>query len=180
MTDKCNVPIYGLNKSDLLRWLFYTHLVSKIPYSIGNNIRKSILKRSLKNLGADTTISQHVRFLCPNKICIGEKVGIANRVLMDGRAGITIGDYTIVGFDSLIITSTHNSKSISTPIRDQGMYCKSIKIGKDVWIGARSIILPGINIGDHAVIGANSVVTKDVNSSTIVGGIPAKFIKYRD
>jgi acetyltransferase-like isoleucine patch superfamily enzyme len=52
-------------------------------------------------------------------------------------------------------------------------------IGNDVWIGANAVILDGIVIGDGAVIGANSVVTKNVEPYSIVGGVPAKHIKYR-
>lgn len=54
-----------------------------------------------------------------------------------------------------------------------------ISIGHDVWIGARAIILDGITVGNGAIIAANSVVTKDVPPYSIVGGIPAKIIKYR-
>jgi len=55
----------------------------------------------------------------------------------------------------------------------------SVIIGNDVWIGARAIILPGVTIGNGAVIGAGAVVTKDVPSYAIIGGVPAKIIKYR-
>ena len=55
----------------------------------------------------------------------------------------------------------------------------SIVIGNDVWIGAQSILVSGIKIGDGAVIAANSVVTKDVPPYAIVGGSPAKVINYR-
>ena len=56
---------------------------------------------------------------------------------------------------------------------------KPISIANDVWIGTRSIIMDGVSIGNGAVIAANSVVTKDVPPFAIVGGIPAKIIKYR-
>lgn len=56
---------------------------------------------------------------------------------------------------------------------------RDIKIGNDVWIGANAILLDGITIGDGVVIGANSVVTKDLPPYAIVGGIPAKIIRYR-
>lgn len=54
-----------------------------------------------------------------------------------------------------------------------------INIGHDVWIGARAIIMDGVNIGNGAVIAAGAVVTKDVPDFAIVGGVPAKIIKYR-
>jgi virginiamycin A acetyltransferase len=56
---------------------------------------------------------------------------------------------------------------------------KRVKIGHDVWIGANSVIMPGITIGNGAVIAAGAVVTKDVPDYAVVGGVPAKILKYR-
>jgi len=56
---------------------------------------------------------------------------------------------------------------------------QEIIIGNDVWIGARVIILDGVTVGDGAIIAANAVVTKDVPPYAIVGGVPAKIIRYR-
>lgn len=57
---------------------------------------------------------------------------------------------------------------------------KHITIGDDVWIGTRAMIMDGVTIGSHAVVAAGAVVTKDVPEYAIVGGVPAKIIKYRD
>ena len=54
-----------------------------------------------------------------------------------------------------------------------------VHIGKNVWIGANSVILPGVTIGNNAVIAAGSIVTKDISEGVIVGGNPARFIKQR-
>lgn len=51
-------------------------------------------------------------------------------------------------------------------------------LGKNVWIGSNATILQGVTIGDNAVIAAGAVVTKDVVANTVVGGVPAKFMKY--
>jgi len=69
----------------------------------------------------------------------------------------------------------NNSKNENSPIRDN----RPIEIGNDVWIGANAIILPGITIGDGAVVAAGAVVAKDVDSYSIVAGVPAKTIRYR-
>lgn len=58
-------------------------------------------------------------------------------------------------------------------------FVKEIHIGNDVWIGAKSIVMDGVTIGDGAIVAAGSVVTKDVPPYAVVGGAPAKFIKYR-
>ena len=54
-----------------------------------------------------------------------------------------------------------------------------VEIGNDVWIGANAVILSGVHIGDGAVIGAGAIVTKDVEPYAIVGGVPARVIRYR-
>ncbi len=69
----------------------------------------------------------------------------------------------------------HNSRYENSPLRNN----REIIIGNDVWIGANVIILPGVNIGDGAIIAAGAVVTKSVEPYAVVGGIPAKVIKYR-
>ena len=85
----------------------------------------------------------------------------------------------MMGPDVVILTHTHNIDRTDIPMCDQGSRVGKVTIGNDVWIGMRSIIMPGVKIGNGAVIGAGAVVTKDVPDYAIVGGVPAKIIKYR-
>ena len=80
---------------------------------------------------------------------------------------------------SSIFTETHNgtgqkwvSKTTVEPFR-------KVKVGNDVWIGTRAMVMGGVTIGDGAVVGAGAVVTKDVPPFAIVGGVPARIIRYR-
>ena len=79
----------------------------------------------------------------------------------------------------LMIFTTEHKMALEKPMRTQGVTVKDVTIGNDVWIGARVTILAGVTIGDGAVIGAGAVVTKDVPPYAVVGGVPAKIIRFR-
>lgn len=114
-----------------------------------------------------------------SKIIIGDNVGISGSTI-NATTTITIGNNTIIGSGCLITDSdSHPILASERNIPDWYKYTKSapIVIGNNVFIGARSIVLKGVFIGDGAVIGAGSVVTKDVPANVIVAGNPAKIIK---
>lgn len=114
-----------------------------------------------------------------SKIIIGDNVGISGSTI-NATTSITIGDNTIIGSGCLITdTDSHPILSADRLRPDWSSLTKSkpITIGNNVFIGARSIVMKGVNIGDGAVIGAGSVVTKDVPANAIVAGNPAKLVK---
>ena len=75
--------------------------------------------------------------------------------------------------------SPQGNWDIKPTIQEKITEYKKVYIGDDVWIGTNAMILDGVTIGSHAVIAAGAVVTKDVPEYAIVGGVPAKIIKYR-
>ena len=82
--------------------------------------------------------------------------------------------------ECMIYTKNHSIERTDIPMNLQGETLeKPVVISNDVWIGARVIILPGVNIGEGSVLGAGCVVTRDVPPYTVVGGVPAKVIKQR-
>ena len=85
----------------------------------------------------------------------------------------------MMGPDVVILTHSHNIDRVDVPMGQQGSWVRKVTIGNDVWIGMRSIIMPGITIGDGAIIGAGAVVTKDVPDYAVVGGVPARIIRFR-
>lgn len=104
-------------------------------------------------IGRHCFMNQNVSATCLQQVDIGDNCIIANNVVMVDHDHDTV-----------------NGGFISAPI----------KIGKGVWIGANSVILKGVTIGDNAIIAAGSIVTRDVPDNAIVGGCPAKLIKYKE
>lgn len=95
-------------------------------------------------------------------------------------SGVSIGDYVLIGGNLLITGDDHHFDQVGTPIIFSGRpEARPVMIGDDVWIGARVTIMRGVTIGSGAIIATGSVVTKDVAPYSIVGGVPARFIKWR-
>ena len=90
---------------------------------------------------------------------------------------IYVGDYTMFGPNVILATAGH---PILPKLRTQAyQYNMPVHIGKNCWLGAGVIVLPGVTIGDNTVIGAGSVVTKDIPPYCIAGGNPCKVIRKR-
>jgi acetyltransferase-like isoleucine patch superfamily enzyme len=92
---------------------------------------------------------------------------------------VSVSDDVLIGPEVIIYSQNHIYKNLEKKISAQGYLTSSVSICDNVWIGARSIILPGVKIGSNSIIGAGSVVTKDVPSNCVYAGNPAKLIKQR-
>lgn len=137
-------------------------LIANIAERCGRNV---IVKHNAQ-------IGKGVGLIVGNNAQLGQNCCIGNHV--------AIGDDVLMGPDVVIMTSSHAFADPTIPINQQGaLILRPVVIGRDVWIGTRVIVMPGVTIGNHAVIGAGAVVTKDVPDFAIVGGVPAKLIRYR-
>lgn len=110
---------------------------------------------------------------CGKNITMGKGVFINGGCKFQDQGGITIGDGALIGHNVVLATLNHDL----SPEKRSTMHPAPIVIGKNVWIGSNATILPGVTIGDGAIIAAGAVVTGDVPENTVVGGVPAKFIK---
>lgn len=126
----------------------------------------------------DTKV-QDVTVFTPLYINYGKHIAIGKNVFINfdctflALGGITIEDDVLIGPKVSLITESHPMH----PEQRKGLIGKPVHIKKNAWIGANATILPGVTIGENAVVAAGAVVVKDVPDNTIVGGIPAKFIK---
>ena len=109
-------------------------------------------------------------------LSLGNNVGVSSSVICCAKR-ITIGEGTQIGGGCLILdTDFHPRAEDGSWLTDPVAVSKPVSIGKNCFIGARSIILKGVTISDGAVVGAGSVVTKDIPAATTVAGNPAKII----
>ncbi len=113
---------------------------------------------------------------CGKNLKLSKGVFINSGCQFQDQGGITIGEGTLVGPKTVIATLNHHQN----PSKRANLIPKPVVIGSNVWIGANVTILPGVTIGDGAIIAAGAVVNKDVEENAVVGGVPAKFIKYVD
>lgn len=114
------------------------------------------------------------------KIIIGKNVLINDYSIIYAHNDLKIGDNTMISPNVFITDFNHkfpHGKYKHLLNSEKGYTSRQVIIGSNVWIGAQSIILPGVNIGNNAVIGAGSVVTKSIPQNSIAVGNPAKIIK---
>jgi acetyltransferase-like isoleucine patch superfamily enzyme len=112
------------------------------------------------------------------KITIGSNVFFGDGTQMMCFESITVGDDTMIAAGTFITDLNHGTEK-GKLMREQPIETKPTFIGKDVWIGANSVILKGSIIHDGAVIGAGAVVKGEIPENAIAVGVPAKVIKYR-
>ncbi len=104
---------------------------------------------------------------------VGERTFINAGCKFQDQGGILIGNDCLIGHNATLCTINH----AQDPDRRGDMEFHPIHIEDQVWLGANVTVLPGVTIGKGAIVAAGAVVTKDVAPMTIVGGVPAKFIK---
>jgi acetyltransferase-like isoleucine patch superfamily enzyme len=129
----------------------HTHI---LPYAI------------IKTMGGDVTFGDYCTV---NPFC----------VIYGFSGGLEIGNAVRIATHTVIVPGNHIFEDPDKQIRLQGTESRGVKIENDVWLGAGVRILDGVTIGKGAVIAAGAVVTKDVPEFAVVGGVPARVLKWR-
>ena len=162
-------------------WLYFNYAINKpVSYDRGGErakkLREKTARKFLAHVGKDVNIEKGA--VITSTMEIGDRSGVGINAKIHGK--VIIGNDVMMGPDCIIYTKNHAFSNTNIPMNKQGFSEeKPVFIGDDVWIGGRVIILPGVHVGNGAIIGAGAVVTKDVPEYAIVGGNPAKVIKYR-
>jgi putative colanic acid biosynthesis acetyltransferase WcaF len=126
-------------------------------------------------MGRETNIHMGVRFFSPERIHIGNNSVVHFDAILDGRMGLVIGDCVDVSYQVNIFTLQHDMDDPDYDTRGG-----QVTIGDYAVIAGRSTILPGVTVGRGAVVASGAVVTNDVAEYSVVGGVPAHFIRERN
>ena len=151
---------------------------SDSPRSFGaRKIRAWCAGQMLESCGQNVNVEKNATF--GRGVTLGNRSGIGINAQIGKHTHI--GNDVMMGPDCIIYTVMHNYERTDIPMMDQGYTpVMPVTIGNDVWIGSRVTIMPGVTLGDGCVVGAGAVVTRDVPPYAVVGGVPAKIIKYRN
>lgn len=170
-----------MNKIKFVIYEFLRDVFSLLPgIYLGPFIRLVFYKLYLKKVGKKLTVDMFASIYSPQNIEFGDYVRVRRSCWVNGGGGLTVGDGTGLGPYTIIHTSNHNYSDKDTNYTKQGHTHKAVFIGKNVWVGARSTILPGASIGDGCVVAAGSVVPgKEFPPNTVIAGVPAKVIKSK-
>ena len=148
-----------------------------IPGETGAYLRSKLIPFGA--IGKNTFIYRGSKFKHEKNIHIGDNCQIGYGSFINGAETITIGNDVLIGPEVFIWTQNHTYEDPDMPIREQGWTYKPVTIEDDVWIGAKTMVLPGVTIGQGAVVGTSSVVTRDLEPYGVYFGNPARKIGSR-
>ena len=169
----------GQALTTLFSFAYIRWVISMFAYHLIHNVRgRKIAMIGKSNIHPTAIIREG------EHVTIGDNCLINHNCLIQAGkspAGyIKIGNYVHTGVNVMMMAFNHGFYTREIPTKEQDYLDEPIVINDDVWIGAGSIILAGVTIGKGAIIAAGAVVNKDVPDYAIVGGVPAKVLKFRE
>lgn len=156
-------------------WRFVSAIVFQSALCPFYSVKRSLLRLFGARVGKGVLIKPRVSITFPWKLSVGNFSWIGEQVWIDNLDLVSIGDSSVLSQGVYICTGSHNYKNAAFPL-----VLKPIEIESQVWVGAKSILAPGIILQKGCVIAMGSVVTRSCESGMIYAGHPAMIQKVRD
>ena len=157
-----------------LLWYIFNVLVFMNPLIPFYGLKRTLLRLFGASIGAGVIIKPRVNIKYPWRLAIGNNSWIGEGVWIDNLSNVIIGNNACISQDVLLLTGNHNYKDPSF-----SLITKPINICDGAWVGARSVICPGVTLGKNAVATVGSVVSKDSDENGIYSGNPAQKVRIR-
>lgn len=151
-----------------------------IPTTLGVFTRGLIAKIFFKKCLGFIWFQPRIILVHTDRISVGTNFSVNSGTYINGIGGIDIGNYVLVGSNVTISSGEHPIEGKEPAVFARQSIPKKIIIEDDVWIGAGAVIMPGITLARGTVVGANAVVTKDTAPYSVVVGVPAKILRFRN
>lgn len=149
-------------------------------FDFGMTLRRIFYKPFFKSFGRNIQIQDGVTIKYPSEIEWGNNLKIGQHCFFVGKGGLMIGDNTMIGAGTKIITSNHNFEDTELPMTQQGLSFKPVLIEDDIWLGFDVKIFGGSVIRKGSIVGTNTMVNeKEFEPYSVIAGTPARIIKKR-
>lgn len=149
-------------------------------FSILDDLKSAALRAMGAEVGSGCTFYPGLWICTGKNLRLGSGVDLAVGTLITTDGGVTIGDRTLVGYGVKVLSSNHRVPPLPGRIIDAGHETDPVSIGSDCWIGANSVILPGVTIGDGTVVASGAVVTTNLPANVVAVGVPARVLRSRE
>jgi len=163
------------NKLKIFLWYFINTFIINSSIFPFNKIKKIILKLFGAKIGVGVIIKPNVNIKYPWLLEIGNYVWIGEGVWIDNLANVKIGDNVCISQGAMLLCGNHNFKKTTFDL----MVGKII-IENGVWIGAKTVVCPGVTCKSHSILTVGSIANKDLDEWGIYKGNPAVYIKRRE
>lgn len=157
--------------------LFFWNLITPMPGKAFLLLRYVLIRNLAAECGDNVTIHHNVFIGGFEKIKFGSNVSIHTGCYLDATGGVSLGNNVSIAHHSSILSANHTWDEEDLPIKYNPIVLSPVFVSDDVWIACGCRILAGVSLGRRSVVAAGAVVCRDVDSSTLVGGIPARLIK---
>jgi putative colanic acid biosynthesis acetyltransferase WcaF len=161
-------------KWKVLSWYFVNYYIMNSAFPWPMSLKSRLLRLFGAKVGKGLVIKTKVRIKNPWRLTIGDHCWIGESVWIDNLEDVHIGNHVCVSQGALLLTGNHDYTQADFPYR-----LGKIRLGDGVWIGAGSIVCPGVSCGSHAILTVKSVATRDLEPWQIYAGNPATFVRKR-
>ncbi|MEM6804603.1 MAG: putative colanic acid biosynthesis acetyltransferase [Bacteroidota bacterium] len=174
--DRYDNSWYKPGKNPLIRVLWY--LINALffinPLNPLSGLKVFLLRSFGAKIGKGVIIKPAVNIKYPWKLEIGDHAWIGEKVWIDNLASVQIGAHACLSQGAMLLTGNHNYKKETFDLM-----LGEIKLEEGAWIGAQSVVCPGVNCGSHSILSVSSVATQDLEPYCIYQGNPAQRLRKR-